>query len=144
MKTILLILLCLCPWFIFAQTIPKDANIIVVKNVSFLEVCNTLLDSGYTIRKKDNELQTASTEDKEYPKLWNATYVINIRVKDSVLYISGTITAPPGGGLFKNEPISNQTNKKGITQQKSLFGYAFLVLNNFALGFKKDVSYLKK
>jgi len=124
-----------------AQLIPKDANTIVVKKVGFLEVCNALLDSGYIISKKDNELQTVSTENKEYPKLWSAAYKIDIRIKDSTAYISGTVTAPPGGGLYINEPLFNHTNKKGITYPKSMFGYAFLLVNDFALSFKKEITY---
>lgn len=140
MKNII-ILLSLLPFLANAQTIPKDANVIRVKKVGFLEACNALLDSGYTISKKDNELQTVTTENKQYPKLWNATYKMDIRIKDSIAYISGTVTAPPEGGLFLNEPIFNQTNKKGITFPKSLFGFAFLLINNFALSFNKEISY---
>lgn len=138
---LLLILFALLPFIINAQNIPKDANVIIVKKVGFLEVCNALLDSGYTISKKDNELQTVSTESKLYPKLYNATYKINIRVKDSTAYISGTVTAPPGGGLYVNEPLFNHTNRKGVTFPKSMFGYPFLLLNNFAQSFKKEISY---
>src|SRR5574340_1221919 len=121
----------------YSQTIPRDANTILVKGVSFTEVCNALLDSGYSIDKKDAELQTVRTEVKNYPKHWNATYVINIRVKDSVAYISGTFTTPPNGGLFKDEPITYITNKKGKAYPKSLSGSAFNWLNQFALSFKK-------
>ena len=134
-------LLSLFPFLVNAQTIPKDANLIIVKKIGFLQVCNALLDSGYTISKKDNELQTVSTENKQYPKLWNATYKIDIRIKDSSAYISGTVTSPPGGGLYINEPLFNHTNKKGITFPKSLFGYAFLLINNFALSFNKEINY---
>ena len=137
----IIILLNLVPFVVNAQTIPKDADVIIVKKVGFLEVCNALLDSGYTISKKDNELQTVSTENKEYPKLWNATYKINIRIKDSTAYISGTVITPPGGGLYFNEPLFNHTNKKGVTYPKSLFGYAFLLINNFALSFNKEITY---
>ncbi|MFZ1785378.1 MAG: hypothetical protein WAU23_09235 [Ferruginibacter sp.] len=128
------------PFLSFAQSIPKDVNVIIVKDVGFLEVCNALLDSGYTISKKDNELQTVSTESKAYPKLWNATYKINIRVKDSTAYISGTFTAA-GGEIWKDDPIKNQTNRKGKTYPKSINGYPFLILNNFAQSFKKEITY---
>ena len=137
----IIILLTLLPFLANAQNIPKDANVIIVKKIGFLEVCNALLDSGYTISKKDNDLQTVSTENKEYPKFWNATYKMDIRIKDSVAYISGTVTAPPGGGLYVNEPLFNHTNKKGVPFPKSLFGFAFQILNNFALSFNKEISY---
>ena len=112
MKRVITILF-LLPFLVSAQTIPKDVNVIIVKKVGFLEVCNALLDSGYTISKKDNDLQTVSTEVKQFPRLWNATYVVNIRVKDSVAYISGTVTAPPGGGLCFNDPIYNHCKANG-------------------------------
>ena len=120
--------------------IPNHSKTIIVKGVSFLQVCNALLDSGYAIEKKDNELQTAATEAKQYPKLWNATYKINIRVKDSVAYLSGTFTGA-NGGLFKGEPVEYLTNKKGQVQSKHLFTYPFLLINYFAKGFNKQIEY---
>jgi|SRR5688572_33339120 len=122
------------------QAIPSKANTILVKGVSFTEICTALLDAGYSIEKKDSELQTVRTEPKKYPKYWNATYVVNIRVKDSTAYISGKFTGA-SGGLFKDDPIYNHTNKKGETHEKSMFGYPFLLLNEFAQSFKKEVSY---
>lgn len=123
---------------VFSQNILKDANVIIVKGVDFKEVCNALLDSGYTIDKKDNELQTASTEAKSYPKYWSLNYVVNIRIKDSSAYISGKIYGSP---LINYEPIFNHCKKSGQTYPKSAYGYPFILLNNFALGFKKEVSY---
>ena len=143
MKLLNVILLVL-PTFCIAQNIPSKVNTIIVKDLKFLDVCNALLDSGYTIAKKDNDLQTVETATKQYPKYWNATYVIYARVKDSTAYFSVKYTAPPGGGLFKNETASNLTNKKGETLKKSLEGYIFLLLNDFALSFHKETSYLKK
>ncbi len=123
------------------QEIPKKANTIIVHGVTFSEVCNALLDSGYNIDKKDNDLQTVRTEAKQYPKYWNATYIIDIRVKDSIAYISGKLTAPPQGGLFNNEPIFYQTKKDGVPYPKSLFTVAFIWMNNIALSFNKPVEY---
>jgi len=145
MKYFLLVTCSLFSLNLSAQVIPNGANIIVIKDVGFIEVCNALLDSGYNISKKDNELHTVSTESKEYKKLWNASYKINIRIKDSVAYVSGTVTSPPNGsGLFVNEPVFNHTSAKGKTFPKSLYGYAFNILNNFALGFRREVSYEKR
>jgi hypothetical protein len=123
---------------IYSQSILKDANVIIVKGVDFKEVCNALLDSGYTIDKKDNDLQTASTEAKSYPKYWDLKYVVNIRIKDSSAYISGKIY---GSSLINNEPTYNHCKKNGESYPKSAYGYPFILLNNFALGFKKEVSY---
>jgi hypothetical protein len=141
---LLYVLILLAPIYCNAQNIPSEVNTILVKNVKFIDVCNALLDSGYTIEKKDNDLQTVETSIKQYPKLWNATYVVHVRVKDSTAYFSVTYTAPPNGGLFKNETASNLTNKKGVTLKKSLDGYIFLLLNDFALSFKRETRYLKK
>ena len=143
MKKVLLLLF-IIPVFCNAQNIPSNVNTILVKNVRFIDVCNALLDSGYTIEKKDNDLQTVETAIRQYPKYWNATYVVHVRIKDSTAYFSATYTASPGGGLFYNEPVVNLTNKKGITFKKSADGYIFLLLNDFALSFNKEISYLKK
>jgi hypothetical protein len=124
------------------QAIPPKVNTIIVTGVTFSEVCNALLDARYAIDRKDSDLQTIRTEAKAYPKYWNATYIINVRVKDSTAYITGTATVADGQ-LFKDEPIYNQTDRKGATQPKSMFGYAFLLLNEFAQSFKREVSYQK-
>jgi hypothetical protein len=143
MKPVFLTLLLLNSLFSFSQNIPKDVNVISVRGVKFIDVCNALLDSGYTIEKKDNDLQTAQTGIKEYPRYWNATYVFHVRVKDSILYLSATFTAPPHGELFSNEPAGNRLNKKGKVLYKSMDGYIFLLLNGFALSFNKEVAYTK-
>jgi len=138
MKSIITFVLVFFSLTAFSQNILKDANTIIVKGVNFKEVCNALLDSGYTIDKKDNDLQTASTEPKSYPKYWNLKYVISIRIKDSSAYISGKIYGSP---LLNNEPIFNHCKKNGETYPKSAYGYPFILLNNFALGFKKEIFY---
>lgn len=135
--------------FLFAPLIAtsqrKGDNTIVVKGVGFLQVCNALLDAGYTIEKKDNELQTAKTELRLYPKLWNAYYSIQIRIKDSAALITGSITGPQKtGGIFKDDPIEYLTNKKGKTLDKSISGLGFSILKDFALSFKKPVEYSKQ
>lgn len=147
MKTLIFILF---PVLCTAQ-IPRNANTIIVKGVSFSEVCSQLLDKGYSIDKKDDQLQTVRTEPKKYPKYWNAAYKINIRVKDSLAYISATFTAPyenpltPAANkqepLWNNDPVTNRTNNKGKPQSKSLEGYAFSLVNEFALSFNKPVEY---
>lgn len=121
--------------------IPKNAKVISVKGVGYEEVVHRLLDSGYVIEKRYNDLQTAKTEPRQYPKYWNAKYVLSVRVKDSIAYLSGTIVA---GELFQNDPISNHVNRKGETLPKSIYGYPFLLMNKFALSFNKPVEYLKQ
>lgn len=145
----LLLLLVIAPIMLFGQA-PKDAKTIIVKNVTFNEVCSQLLDKGYLIEKKDDQLQTVRTEAKKYTT-WNAAYIVNIRIKDSVAFITATFTAPFANPLtsnaakqeplWNNEPVYNRTNKKGVAQSKSLQGYAFKSINEFALSFNKPVEY---
>ena len=63
-KFIIILSILLLPFLVNAQNILPDANMIVVKNVGFNEVCNALLDSGYNIEKKDTELKTVRTEPR--------------------------------------------------------------------------------
>ncbi|MBS1668371.1 MAG: hypothetical protein JST58_13425 [Bacteroidetes bacterium] len=144
MKYIILISFVFLTLSAVAQDILPDANTIVVKKISFIEICNALLDAKYSIAQKDNDLQTLKTELREYPTLWNATYILNIRVKDSVAYITGTVTAPPNGGLFRNEPIYYHTNKKGVPHPKSLFTVGFNIMRDFAKTLNKDTEYIKR
>lgn len=144
-----LLFLLLLPAISVAQ-IPRNAKTIIVKNVSFTEVCNQLLDKGYILDKKDDQLQTVRTEPKVYPKGWNAAYKMDIRVKDSTAYITATYTAPydqvlasaaKQDPLWNNDPVYYDTNKKGKPFLKSLPGYAFGWVNEFALSFGKPVEY---
>lgn len=139
----LLLAIILIPGVCSAQSALSDANTIIVKGVSFLRVCGALLDSGYTIDTKDNDLMTATTASRQYPKFWNASYKVHIRIKDSTVLISGVFTSPPGGGLFMNEPVRNRTNSKGETKAKSIDGCIFLLLDSFARGLSSDVTYAK-
>ena len=141
MKTITLLFILIAS-NTFGQ-IPSKANVIAVTGLTFNQVCNALLDSGYSIAIKDNDLQTVRTEPRDYPKLWSAKYVLNVRVKDTVAYFSGTFTAA-GGEIWKDDPIYNHTNKKGTPYPKSLIGYPFIIMNMFALAFNQPVEYLIK
>ena len=140
----LILMLVIIPIKLMSQEILPDANVIIVKNISFLRICNSLLDSGYNIHKKDNELMTAETDQRHYPKYWNATYCIKIRVKDSTAYISGEFTAPPGGGLFYNEIAKNRTDKTGKTKLKSVDGYVFTIIDSFAHSLSSQITYAKQ
>lgn len=132
-----LVLLLLLPVASLAQ-IPVKSNAIQVSGVTFVEACNKLLDMGYTLEKKDGELQTAKTEQKEFINSWSAEHRILIRVKDTTLYITGTVTAPRGGGLINDEKIFYAKAKKSLTS------VAFMYLNEFALSFGKPIQYLKQ
>lgn len=138
------IILLLLPSFSLAQPIPRNANTIVVRGISFAEACGRLLELGYSIESKDNDLMTARTERRLFPDKYNAEYAINIRVADTALYISGTLNAPPGGALFKNEPIVAVLNRKGELSYRDLWGYAFSLMQNYALTFDKKIDYMRK
>ncbi len=99
---------------VFSQQ--KGDKTIIVKGVSFMEVCTNLLDKGYSIDKKDTELQTVKTEETQYPKFWNAKYRINVRVKDSVAYISGTFE-DVGADIFRRGLCLPSDNKMTPEQQ---------------------------
>lgn len=133
------------------NTIPQKSNTILIKGVTFQEVCNKLLDSGYVIEKKDNDLQTIRTEFKEYPKSYNAAYKISVRVKDSIAFMTVNFTAPYDQWLTKaankidplwnNERSYYQENKKGKVYSKNIYVQPFLWINLLALSFGKPVEY---
>jgi hypothetical protein len=144
MKVLFFLLL---PAFSFAQ-IPGNAKIITVKGVSFTEACNQLLDKGYTIESKDERLQTARTTARIYPKHWNASYRISVRIKDSAAIITSTYSSPPESNSTaelwaSNVPVYYDVSKKGKPYPKSMPGYAFGLVNEFALSFGKSVEYSK-
>lgn len=124
------------------QDIPCHANTIIVPAVSFNKVCTALLDSGYIIDKKDNDLQTASTQPRSYPKRFSATYVINVRMKDSAAYFTTTFTAPKDGSIVKNEPSTYKCKKNGKPID-NIFTYPFMLVNSFARGLGK-VTYIAR
>jgi len=153
-----LLLFFLFPLCAKSQTIPPKANVIIVKNVSFLEMCNSLLDAGYGIEKKDPELQIVQTEPIRYPKYYNGAYKIKIRIKDSTAYVSGIYQCPyetqftslllgtniQPGKWDNKDRIFHHTNKKGQTLTKSIPGYPFLLMNDFAESLNKTIEYMKE
>lgn len=138
MKSKLLLAFLICSVFSNGQT--KGDNLIVVGSQTFSNVCSKLLDAGYSIEKKDNDLQTVRTESRHFDKYWNADYIIDIRVKDSV----ALITAKTVGGLTGGQQAEYFTNKKGEFVEKSLFGYAFTLMNNFAKTLGGQITYKKQ
>lgn len=124
---------------IFQQAIPPKANTIVLKPVSFNEVCSALVEQGYQLEAKDSALQTVRTVPRNYQKKYQSTYVINIRLKDSIAFITGTFAGMESSAI----PIYNDTGAGGKTRP-NLPGYGFTLMNQFALSFGKPVQYLKK
>lgn len=118
--------------------IPKNTNTIAVKGVSFVEVCTALVDSGYFVIEKDNELQIAKTEPKKYPKYWDGTYIMKVRVKDSIAFFTSTFTVAT---MFRNEEVSYVWKN---LSRKSMVGVPFYIMDRFAKGFNRPVEYLKQ
>jgi hypothetical protein len=118
--------------------IPKDATQIIVKGLTFLEACNGLLDNGYMIDRKDNDLMTVTTKPVAFPKYWNANYTINVRVKDSLAIFTGNGSATP---LIPYFNMRNRTNSKGQSQHKYLETYPFLIMDKVARSFGREVEY---
>lgn len=142
-KLFLSLLFSLLTFYSFSQP-QKGTNTIIIHKVGFIEMCTALLDAGFIIAKKDNDLQTINTEYKTYPKMWDGAYSMYVRIKDSTAFITGKFNAPSDGkGLFKDEEISCTMNKKGELTT-TIMGYGFIQINNFAIGLKKEISYLKK
>lgn len=128
-----LILFCLFLIAVSAQgqNIPCGASTIIVHNVSFKSVCNSLLDSGYSIDRKDNDLQTVSTQPRACPKRFSATYVIHARIKDSAVHFTVTFNAPKDGSIVRNEPSIYKCKKNGKPID-NIFTYPFTLLDSFA------------
>lgn len=110
----------------------KKDNTITVKGIGFMQVCNALLDSGYMINKKDNDLQTAETKFKDGTgKAKLCKLRLNIRVKDSTAIISGHYY----NVLFNNLEYIEYTKDSRP---------CFDEMNQFALSFGKEISYSKQ
>ena len=124
-------MLLISPIFCFSQTdlkvleidtsrhIIDEANIIYVHNSDFKKVCNAVLDAGFTIDKKDNELQTIETKEPK-DNVWIP--ILFIRIKDSITIIKPKyythIGNMWGDGTYKQ-------NKKGKPRQNAIV-HAFL------------------
>lgn len=68
-----------------SRHIPKGANVIYVQNNDFKKVCTALLDAGFTIDKKDEELLTVETKQSKTDDVW--VPILSIRIKEGVTII---------------------------------------------------------
>jgi hypothetical protein len=89
MKYLVLLILLMLHQSIIAQDIPKHANTIIVKGVSFDKVVRSLIDSGYIPDKMDKDLQYIKTEYKKICVKCVPEMLLTIKVKDSVATITG-------------------------------------------------------
>lgn len=113
---------------------PKNSNLILVKGVTFNQVLNILLDKGYFIDKKENDIQTAKTEPKQMGNgVWN--YFVQIRVRDSTAFIYGQVKF--NGRNEEYSPIVNKGIKGGPQRE------GFRRLNEIALALKGEISYVE-
>lgn len=74
-------------------------------------VIERLVDEGYTIRDKDEEYGTVTTDPNPAESI-NVSQVINFRVKDSTITVSGRFmlnVSINGGGA--TGPLSRSTDK---------------------------------
>lgn len=130
----------------YAQDIPKNANTIIVKGVTFKDVVNRLLDSNYSIAKIDSNFQTVETAPHEVYK--NSTpfmMIIKVRVKDSTAIFQG-LYGNNNKEDFKEGTFSRyMAGVDNVIANYSLWKNRkrnpFKTLNNFALSFGKQIEY---
>lgn len=118
---------------VFGLSQPKNCNVIKVSGVGFNECIEKLLDMGYTIEKKDEAFQTATT-DKATVVLSNY-YWINVRVKDSVLWV----TSKTEWWLLGYKQMSQGINAGGKNLSPRI---TFTKMNDFAKAFDRPIEYL--
>lgn len=132
MRIIYLLLLVFTLSSINSYSQQKKDNTITVKGVGFMQVCNALMDAGFTIEKKDNELQTAKTEFKDGTgKAKLCKLRLLVRVKDSTAIITGHYY----NVLFNNLEHIEYTKEARV---------CFDNMNEFALSFSNPVIYSKQ
>lgn len=124
---------------IFQQSIPPKANTIVLKAVSFNQVCTSLVEKGYQIEAKDSALQTIRTVPQRFENTYGANQILFIRLKDSTAIITSTYNNDSGN----NYPVYNDAGSNGKTR-RSLPGKAFTKMNEFALSLNKPVEYKRQ
>ncbi len=134
----LLLALMLFPAVAFGQTIPKKANVILVQSVTFKEVVDTLLDHGYFFQQVDTINHTIITQPRTFK---NGNYFMQIYVKDSVVTITGKFNMNGEIKLFGVTYDAKEYEDIRNAAKGSVYGNAFLKLDQFALRFNKPVTY---
>ena len=74
---------------------------------------------------------------------FTAFYTVNVRIKDSIAYISGKVTAPENGLVYKDATVFCVLTKDGKIKERDIMGYAFLKLNELAESLGGEVKYVK-
>jgi hypothetical protein len=127
--------------FLFSQGINPEINTITVKGVTFRQVVNHLLSSGYAIAKLDNKSETVRTGFLKYPSsngLLNLS--ISVRVQDSVAVITGRLCYN-----IKNNPDTAPDSSNFVRAEYTFGPYkaAFLQVDKFAKSLNSEIIYSK-
>jgi len=120
-----------------AQT--RGDNIIIAKNVSFKTACEVLMNEGFVIDKKDNDLLTVKTEPKMTKGVWLTTIIVYVRIVDSSARINTTFTLE--NTILKDEPLGYPATKKGRFQSSTATGQAWTVVHGLASKMSSDLIY---
>lgn len=89
-KCTLVLISCMAATLItYAQDIPQKTNAVKVVGVSFEQVVNSMLDSGYIMKSIDKDFKTLKTEPRDACKTCAPKVVFDVRVKDSIAYFTG-------------------------------------------------------
>lgn len=120
------------------QEIPKGANQIIVKGVSYDDLLNRLLDNGFAIQRKDAELKTVRTEFKKLTAKGSVSYFLDARVKDSVAVITGEwVNRLFAGTIYDSNVTTVIANTKAPVPRD-----CFKAMNEFAMSLKGTNQYL--
>lgn len=140
--------LCLFFCSLFSTGQQKGDSKIIVKGICYDSVLIKLLDAGYFIDKKDTSLKTAITNPKKYnTKGSTCNLIIQVRVKDSVCYITGlsNMDAVINDFLVKGNTIDYRTYEPvvNIGMKGSPAKEAFNTLDKFAKSLNGQIFYSK-
>lgn len=123
---------------------PKRTNLIKVTPVSFRQVANKLLDSGYQFKSIDSNFQTIKTEPKRYSRKTNGMIQLNIRVVENTMTVSGycgynesDFSANPGKGIMDGKQEIENRGMKG-----SLLKESFEIMDRFAKSLGGKIVYI--
>ena len=139
------------PLLTFSQEAPKGTNLIKVKGVSFKEVAETLLDQGYTFMKIDSNFNTITTDPKDNSRRTSGMIQINIRVKDSVAFITGycgwtagDFTDNPGytGDKLLDVALGGKGEIRNVGMKRSILKDSFGAIDKFAKSLGGKIEYV--
>lgn len=120
-----------------SRHIPEKSKIIYVKNASFKNACQALLNAGFVIDKKDNDLEfveTAHPAINESSTAWKP--IITLRIKDSVTIIKTKFFL----STIKDYMDGVYNGKKGKPQKNAIV-YAFMMAYKVAKEIGGEISY---